>query len=242
MRPVALLLISMLFLACSAKKDANEIIDEAILQAGGDLFENTEIEFVFRDREYGYKKVNGNFEYVRIFKDSAGVVRDVLTNTGFTRQIDGITTKVADTMATKYSNSVNSVVYFALLPYGLNDPAVNKTYVGQSTIKDEVYHKIKVTFNQEGGGEDFRDIFIYWIGKDDYKVDYLAYSYETDGGGIRFREAYNERIVNGVHFADYVNYKPKDVINLEALDVAFEKGNLEMLSKIELTAIKVNPL
>ncbi|MEO0552016.1 MAG: DUF6503 family protein [Bacteroidota bacterium] len=242
MKHVALLLISMFFLACTTKEDANKIVNEAILQAGGDLFENTEIEFVFRDREYGYKKVGGNFEYVRIFKDSTNVVRDVLANTGFTRQIDGITTEVADTMATKYSNSVNSVVYFALLPYGLNDQAVNKIYVGQSTIKDEVYHKIKVTFNQEGGGEDFQDVFIYWVGEDDHKVDYLAYSYETDGGGIRFREAYNERVINGVRFVDYVNYKPKDIQDLEVLDQEFEKGNLEELSKIELTDIKVNRL
>ncbi|MGD1962144.1 MAG: DUF6503 family protein [Fulvivirga sp.] len=242
MKHVALLLISMFFLACTTKEDANKIVNEAILQAGGDLFENTEIEFVFRDREYGYKKVGGNFEYVRIFKNSTNVVRDVLANTGFTRQIDGITTEVADTMATKYSNSVNSVVYFALLPYGLNDQAVNKIYVGQSTIKDEVYHKIKVTFNQEGGGEDFQDVFIYWVGEDDHKVDYLAYSYETDGGGIRFREAYNERVINGVRFVDYVNYKPKDIQDLEVLDQEFEKGNLEELSKIELTDIKVNRL
>ncbi len=242
MKHFALLLISMFFLACTTKEDANKIVNEAILQAGGDLFENTEIEFVFRDREYGYKKVGGNFEYVRIFKDSTNVVRDVLANTGFTRQIDGITTEVADTMATKYSNSVNSVVYFALLPYGLNDQAVNKIYVGQSTIKDEVYHKIKVTFNQEGGGEDFQDVFIYWVGEDDHKVDYLAYSYETDGGGIRFREAYNERVINGVRFVDYVNYKPKDIQDLEVLDQEFEKGNLEELSKIELTDIKVNRL
>ena len=137
---------------------------------------------------------------------------------------------------------VNSVVYFALLPYGLNDQAVNKIYVGQSTIKDEVYHKIKVTFNQEGGGEDFQDVFIYWVGEDDHKVDYLAYSYETDGGGIRFREAYNERVINGVRFVDYVNYKPKDIQDLEVLDQEFEKGNLEELSKIELTDIKVNRL
>ena len=242
MKHFALLLISMFFLACTTKEDANKIVNEAILQAGGDLFENTEIEFVFRDREYGYKKVGGNFEYVRIFKDSTNVVRDVLANTGFTRQIDGITTEVADTMATKYSNSVNSVVYFALLPYGLNDQAVNKIYVGQSAIKDAVYHKIKVTFNQEGGGEDFQDVFIYWVGEDDHKVDYLAYSYETDGGGIRFREAYNERVINGVRFVDYVNYKPKDIQDLEVLDQEFEKGNLEELSKIELTDIKVNRL
>ena len=59
-----------------------------------------------------------------------------------------------------YSASVNSVHYFAVLPYGLDGKAVNKTYVNKVDIKGKSYHKIKVTFNEEGGGEDFEDVFM----------------------------------------------------------------------------------
>ncbi|MEM8566344.1 MAG: DUF6503 family protein [Bacteroidota bacterium] len=242
MKNINYMLLSVIFLACGSTPNVDEIVNNAIATSGGDLFEKTEIQFEFRDREYGYKKADGNFEYIRLFEDSSRAVRDILTNGGFTREVDGIITDVPDTMAIKYSNSVNSVIYFALLPYGLNDPAVNKSYLGPTTLDGKQYHKIKVTFNQKGGGEDYQDIFIYWIDVAENKVDYLAYSYETEGGGIRFRAAYNERFINGIRFVDYVNYKPQSDVVLEEIDNTFERGELEELSKIELTGIKVNKL
>jgi hypothetical protein len=144
-------------------------------------------------------------------------------------------------MAVKYTASVNTVHYFALLPYGLNDAAVNKSSLGEVTIKNKVYHKIKVTFSQEGGGEDYEDVFVYWIDAETFKADYIAYSYiEDDGVGIRFREAYNERMVNGLRFVDYNNYKSEDAtMDLLGLDKAFESGSLKLLSKIELENIVV---
>ncbi len=87
-----------------------------------------------------------------------------------------------------YSNSVNSVAYFALLPFRLNDAAVNKRYIGTSEIKGEPYFEIEVTFQQKGGGKDHDDVFIYWIHQQHFTMDYLAYSFIVDGGGTRFRK------------------------------------------------------
>lgn len=131
--------------------------------------------------------------------------------------------------------------YFSVLPYGLNDKAVNKTYLGKTKIKGKDYHKIKITFNEDGGGEDFDDVFIYWIDIQTFKVDYLAYSYsESNGMGLRFREAYNERFIDSIRFVDYNNYKPKyKVLVIEDLDIHFERGALELLSKIELKKLFV---
>lgn len=230
--------------ACdSDSKSGSEIIAEAVHYAGGDKLKGSSIEFKFRDKEYGaqYKK-NGEFEYVRLFKDSIGLIRDVLTNNDFYREVNGKKVELADTMANKYRNSVNSVIYFALLPMGLDQPSVLKEYLGEKEIKGKTYHKIKVTFKEAGGGEDFEDVFIYWVNKDDHKVDYMAYEYQTDGGGVRFREAYNERIVEGLRFVDYVNYKPSNNIDLETIDDAYLSGGLEEVSKIELEEVVVNPL
>ena len=226
----------------SSQESVQQVIDQTILIAGGANYDNTEVEFEFRDREYGYKKQNGQFEFVRLFKDSAKVVHDIFTNQGFTREIDGIPVDVVDSMARKYSNSINSVIYFALLPNGLNDPAVNKTYLGKKEIKGKTYHKIMITFDQAGGGDDFEDVFIYWINTTDQKIDYLAYEFHVDGGGIRFREAYNERYVGDIRFVDHINYKPSSELSLESVDDAYIKGELEELSKIELKKIKVNKL
>jgi len=243
MKTFAPILLICLLASCSADtENANDIINVAIATAGGDKLNNTEIEFIFRDKEYGAMHKDGSFEYVRLFKDSADLIRDVYTNNEFIREVNGEAVSVPDSMATKYSNSINSVIYFALLPIGLNDAAVIKAYMGSYTIGSQDYYKIKVTFTEEGGGTDYEDVFIYWVNKKTDEVDYLAYEYHTEGGGMRFREAYNERYVGGIRFVDYINYKPKSAINLDEIDQAFIDGNLEELSRIELQNIKVNAL
>lgn len=232
-----------LLASCSADtENAQDIVDVAVATAGGEKLNNTEIEFKFRDKEYGAKHKDGQFEYVRLFRDSADLIRDVYTNDGFVREVNGKTVNVLDSMATKYSNSINSVIYFALLPIGLNDAAVIKNYAGNKAIGSQEYHKIKVTFKEEGGGTDHEDVFMYWINKKTNEVDYLAYEYHTEGGGMRFREAYNERYVGGIRFVDYINYKPKNTVKLDAIDEAFIAGELEELSRIDLENIKVNAM
>lgn len=243
MNKFLLLFVSLvLFFSCEQDvKDANVIINKSIEVSGGNLFKNATIAFDFRDKHYKAIRNNWKFQLEREFKDSLNVIQDVLDNKGFKRFVNDTLVHVPDSMAVKYTASVNSVHYFSVLPFGLNDKAVNKTYLGNFKMKGKNYHKIKVTFNEEGGGEDFDDVFIYWVNTETFKVDYLAYSYaESDGVGLRFREAYNERFVNGIRLVDYNNYKPKDKnAFLENLDTILEEGKLELLSKIELENISV---
>lgn len=240
------LLLSFLLFNCNDNKteviDANKIIGESIQASGGHKIDTSVIEFNFRDINYKATRLGGKFKLERVFLDSIGEIRDVLSNNGLDRYINESFVNLPDSMATKYSASVNSVHYFAVLPYGLDGKAVNKTYVNKVDIKGKSYHKIKVTFNEEGGGEDFEDVFMYWVNTVTSKVDYLAYSYnEDDGKGLRFREAYNERYVKGIRFVDYNNYKPKDnTSKLEELDKQFIDNELELLSKIELKEVTVN--
>ena len=166
-----------------------------------------------------------------------------MVNSGLNRFVNDSLVEIEDKKRAAYAASVNSVIYFAFLPLSLNDAAVNKTYVGKVDMNEKTYHKIKVTFNAEGGGEDFEDIFFYWFDEEDYSLDYLAYSYNEDHGkGVRFREAYNVREVNDVVIQDYNNYKPKkeDGFILEHIDEAFLNGELELLSKIELDEVAIS--
>jgi hypothetical protein len=222
------------------KTDPQKIIDKAIETAGGDKYLHSTIEFDFRDRHYVAQREGGKFSYERIFKDSSKTIHDFVTNDGFKREINDTIAEVADTMKVRYTSSVNSVIYFALLPYALNDAAVIKEFLGESTIDQKEYYKIKITFQQEGGGEDFEDVFIYWIDKKEFTIGYMAYSYEeSDGVGLRFREAYNPRKVNGILFLDYINLKPKNKVQITELEELYLKGELEELSKIELLNIQV---
>ncbi|TYB72483.1 deoxyribose-phosphate aldolase [Bizionia algoritergicola] len=223
---------------------ANEIVKKAIKVAGGNKLDRSSYSFQFRDIQYHAARYNGYYSLIREFhKDSVGFVQDYIDNNGFERYIDEKQVMLADTTAAKLSASVNSVHYFAILPHGLNDAAVNKQLIGKVTIKDVPYYKIKVTFNEEGGGEDFEDEFIYWIQTKTFKVDYLAYSYqEEDGVGFRFREAFNERYVAGLRFVDYNNYKSEaEGVSVEDLDDLFEKQQLKLLSKIKLENIIEGP-
>lgn len=232
--------------AVEASYSAQEIIDRAIEAAGGDLYERAKIDFEFRNRLYRSFRDGGRYELERFTQDSSGVVtRDVLSNDGFLRFQEGEKLEVSDSMATRYSNSVNSVHYFAQLPYGLNAPAVQKALLGEDRIGGEAYYEIGITFQQEGGGTDFQDQFVYWVHQEDFTVDYLAYNYETDGGGVRFREAYNPRVVEGIRFVDYRNFKPEPEevsMDLTELDQWFTDERLKLLSTIETEAVQVRIL
>tara|TARA_B100000795_G_scaffold97287_1_gene71385 strand:+ start:102 stop:830 length:729 start_codon:yes stop_codon:yes gene_type:complete len=231
-----------LMISCKPlKKDftAQYIIDKSIINSGANKVSNAEITFKFRNKKYSAKRNNGRFILTRDF-DS---IKDVLSNSGFQRFVNKKEIKVTDLMASKYTNSVNSVHYFSALPYGLNDKAVQEKRLPSSTIKGKDYYKIEVTFSENGGGEDFEDVFIYWIGKEDFLVDYLAYSYHTNGGGKRFRALKEQITKNGIRFANYDNYKPiNKSISLINIDEAFEAEQLQKISEIILEDIKVDIL
>ncbi|APY07420.1 deoxyribose-phosphate aldolase [Winogradskyella sp. J14-2] len=244
-----LLLFGLMLFNCKEEKkaiqlSADEIVTKSIENAGGNLFENSVIRFNFRDKYYVARRDNGKFSLIRMFKDGNDSVFDLLTNSNFERFVNNNRVILNDSLEAKFSASVNSVHYFSVLPHGLNAEAVNKTLVGKEQIKEKNYYKIKVTFNADGGGEDYEDVFVYWFDKENFKVDYLAYSYnEEDGVGMRFREAFNERYIKNVRFVDYNNYKTEsNELRLFDFGKAFEENKLKLVSKIELKNIEVELL
>tara|TARA_R100001369_G_scaffold26921_1_gene48619 strand:+ start:15593 stop:16339 length:747 start_codon:yes stop_codon:yes gene_type:complete len=239
-----LILVTILLLAsCQEEKEqfsAEEIIDKTIAQAGGDNYKKATIEFMFRENKYKSVRSGGEFHLEREIKDSVKSYREVISNTGYQRFLDDSLVAVPDSMVVKYTSSINSVHYFAHLPYGLNDKAVNKKLVGDAEINGKAYYQLKVTFSQDGGGQDHHDEFLYWINKDDYTIDYLAYKFHINEGGLRFREAFNPRVIGGIRFVDYRNYSLEDFnTDLCGLDELFEEGKLELLSTIETEDIQV---
>jgi len=237
MKPIFTILSFLMFFQMNAQDlSVNEIINRSIKKHGGDKYQNAHYAYDFRKYHYEYHYVEGIFRYERHTKD--GKIKDILTNDGFKRMEDNKEVKLTEKKVRGYSNSVNSVHYFAYLPSYLNDGAVNKRLVGESTILGKDYYKVEVTFDQEGGGDDHDDIYMYWIDKADFTMDYLAYSYHVNGGGVRFRSAYNQRNVGGIVFQDYVNYKHDKDTPVADLDELFEKNELIELSKIVLENIK----
>ena len=69
--------------------------------------------FRFRDYDYIGIQDGGRYQYERLIETDTAWIRDVLTNDYFVRQINDDEVTIPDSMAFKYSNSVNSVLYFA---------------------------------------------------------------------------------------------------------------------------------
>lgn len=226
--------------SCETKSEAQKIVDQSIAAHGGKLFEKAKISFDFRERSYEIFKSPSRFEYVRQFSDSTGIIKDVLNNEGFKRTVNGESVELPEDRVKAFSNSVNSVAYFAFLPYGLNDAAVFKEYLGETNIDGKDYHLVKVTFSEDGGGEDHDDEFLYWFNKENSLIEYMAYSYHTDGGGVRFRKAIRQHEVDGLILLDYENYKPADKNTpVEDMEALYKAGELELLSEILLENVKV---
>ena len=219
---------------------AQQVIDKSIVAAGGNKIANSNISFVFRKRIYIAGRNNGSYSYERITRRGLETIKDVLSNDGFKRYKNSELVQVADSMVPRYSNSVNSVHYFSVLPFGLNDKAVSKKLLSDITIKGIDYYTVQVTFSEDGGGDDFDDVFLYWVQKSNFKLNYLAYKYSTGKGGMRFRDIKNESIVNGLRFVNYNNYKPKDPkMDFFKIGKAYNEGQLDKLSEILLENIKV---
>ena len=244
MKKYFLLLSLVALISCNDEPSASEadkIISRVIEKAGGEKYEKAEIEFTFRNNKYTSSRNNGQYEFTRTITDSTNTVYyDVLNNEGFKRYKGEEQVEISDSLSGIYSESVNSVHYFLQLPFGLNDDAVIKELVGQDTIAGQVYHEIKVTFRQQGGGADHEDVYMYWVNKEDLTIDYLAYRYFVNEGGIRFRKAVNPRTVNGIRFVDYENYKTEELSTpLKELDEMFQKGELIKVSQIENEILEV---
>lgn len=247
MRPFFLFFSLLLLISCNDQTSglsAEKIIDKAIEKAGGELYEKSRIEFSFRGRKYISTRNGGEFKLERFRRDSTGrEIHDILSNSGLTRYVNDSLVKVPDSLVKPVSNSVNSVHYFAELPYGLNAPAVNKKLLGPDRIKGKNYYEVKVTFDVQGGGSDHQDEYLYWINTNDFTVDYLAYNYNVNGGGVRFRKAFNPRKIGGLRFVDYKNYSYPDLsVPLESLDSLFLKGKLHFVSTIKTENVKVGRL
>ena len=220
-----------------------EVIDQAIIAHGQHLFENATLSFLFRDKQYSARRSDAEYIYTRSFKNGSALIEDMLINsTDFSRKKNDVSIEIEKEWAEKYSRSINSVLYFFQLPYLLNDLAVKKIDQGIKQIKGENYYQIKVSFQIENGGEDFEDEYLYWIDVNTFEIDYLAYNYITDGGGVRFRSAINKRRVNGLLVQDYINYAPLNKkIPLSSLITEFEKGALIERSRIINSDITLLP-
>lgn len=227
---------------------ATAVIDSARAAHGSSVLKRAVVTFDFRGDAYRIHQDGGQFHYRRAYTDSLGrFVTEGITNDGLYRVVEGDTVSLSPSERDAVETTVNSVTYFTLLPEPLGDSAVQPTNSGRDTIEGVPYHRVRVTFRQDGGGSDWQDVYMYWFHADTYMMDYFAYAYgqgPDEEPGTRFRKAYNIRRLHGVRVADYYNYTA-DTLTAEQLAQypdLLENGALELVSKIEIDSVQVRPL
>lgn len=213
----------------SKELTAQNVVDKAIEFSGTDAYKNSEISFDFRDFHFESEATCDGYKFSREKNDTL----DVLHNSDFKRSVSGNDIKLADSTAFKLSESINSVFYFMQLPMRLNDGAVIKKLKESQTFGDQSYHVVEVKFKKEGGGVDHEDVYMYWFNKDNFAMDYFAYSFNVNNEGVRFRATKKTQKIDGVRFVDYDNYKPESTdVDLETLLKDYHDGKLIKLSEI----------
>jgi len=220
-------------LAIEEQDKAVKIIEEAIDAHGGALYDQADYSFIFRKKEYRFTNNKDQFTYTVKTTNKGKQIEDFLINGQFERHVNQEKITLSQKNRNKYAEALNSVIYFATLPYKLKDKAVNKKFIETITIKGKSYNVVEITFDEEGGGKDHDDVFYYWVNQNDQKVDYLAYKYHVNGGGVRFRSAYNRRVIDGITFQDYVNWKAPVDTALKKLPALYEQNQLKELSNIK---------
>lgn len=223
---------------------AERIIQEAVKKHGGANYKEAAVNFRFRDKQYRTVIDEGRYRYTRQYKDSGGVqIQEVLTNDSVYRKVNGERAELDGETRQGIKGSLNAINYFFLLPYHLTDQQVSPTYIDSVQIEGEPYHKIRVTFDQAEQSNAHEDIYLYWFHTDHYTMDYLAYRFFVNGGGIRFRVANNVREKGGIRFQDYLNLAPKsDGADFMKIDSLYKEGELEKVSEINKDSIRVKAL
>ncbi|MBU0695483.1 MAG: hypothetical protein KKE39_03000 [Bacteroidetes bacterium] len=226
------------FTSCSSEHKADKIVNQSIAFYGMDKLDNKTMNFDFRQYHYQIQLKKGDYFYERTFTDdSLGKVKDQLSNHGFVREVNGLVVPQTEKDSLKYSQSVNSVAYFVLLPLKLNDPAVEKDYLKSVMVNGKSYDEIKVKFKKSQGGDHFDDTFYFWFDQVDHSMDFFAYS----EGGIRFRSVRTINKDGEIKIQDYDNLtsKPGETLPLEDYGKLFEEDRLIKLSEVAINNLKV---
>lgn len=228
-------------LVVAADSPPADSIERAIDAHGSRKLAHATVAFEFRGTRFEVERdASGVFRYTRRAVQGGRQVRDTLTNAGTTRHVDDAKVQLSADEASRIAESLNSVVYFAMLPFALQDPAVRSEELGLETIDGERYRRVRVSFVSESGGSDHDDVFIYWFHASQGTLDYLAYRYRRNGGGIRFRVAQNPRAVAGVRFQDYANYRPTSLdVELTSLPARHQRGELVPVSTVKTEKVCV---
>ena len=241
-------MLAVALLACASalgsppKVERLEIVDRAIEFHGGDAFESSTKRFRICSKSGCFavrsRIDGGRFEHTVEQPERGREVR--ITNDSVERWQDGEPVEVAGKDEQRWRDWVSQRVYFAFLPYALNDPSVYKQDLGLVDGEHGPLHLVKVSF-EPGTSTSASSEFLYWFEPDSGRMVQYAYSFD---GGVRLRRSFNERRVGGILVADSENWGVDGKgMSIDPLaDPAYVERELEHISTVTLEDVEIAPL
>ncbi len=223
-----------------AKMERLEIVDRAIGFHGGQTYSSSHTSLTICSKSGCFDlkaTVQGDIFGYEV-EDPKRRVRS--TNDAVVRFENGKSVELDAEAAQRNRDFVNARIYFAFLPYRLNDASVFKQDLGLEKWGDLYLHKVKVTF-AAGSSTDSGDAYLYWFDPATARLEQFAYSYGTgEGAGIRFRKLKNYRRIGGLLFFDQQNlgYEAPDV-GVDIITPAFVEDKMREVSNVVLSKIEV---
>ncbi len=222
------------------------IVDRAIEHHGGEIYRHSETRLDLCSKS-GCFHVVANLDGDRWAYTVSGRSGDSRlqvhsADDALTVRRDGAEEAVAANRERRHRDWAMARVYFCFLPFRLNDPGVFKHDLGLVDWDGRRLHKVKVTF-QAGSSTDAGDQYMYWFDHETARLEYFAYSYDDNGGGIRFRRAVRHRRVGGLLFFDQENLGVDGSgLSVDAIDAAYVRAAMRQVSTVRLEGIEVRAL
>jgi hypothetical protein len=231
----------------AAAQPGLEVVRRSIAHHGGELYDSSVVTMTMCSGTGCYdlsvESRGGVYRHRVAGPVSTGHRTVEATNDTVRHWRDGVEVEVADAAeAQRLRDWATARIYFAFLPYRLDDPSAMQRDLGLELWGERELRKVKVTF-RPGTSTDAQDEFLYWFDPETGRLEQFAYSYEGRPGGLRFRRLGNHRRVGGILFFDQENLGVEgDGLSLDQIDPAFVANRMRPVSQIRLEQIIVRPL
>jgi len=228
----------------AAGQDGLEIVRRSIEFHGGTAFESSLIEMKLCSGSGCYDLTvwsDGGLYRHRVAGPVRAGHRDVeVTNDTLRHWQDGVEVELTAADEQRLRDWAAARIYFALLPYRLNDPSVRQLDQGLEQWGERVLHRVKVTF-RAGSSTDAEDEFLYWFDPETARLEQFAYSFQGSPGGLRFRPLLNYRRVGGILFFDQENLGiDADGLSIDLVDPEYVERSMRPISTVRLEDITVS--
>ncbi len=222
------------------------IVEKAIEHHGGDLYRHSETELDVCSKSGCFHltaRVDGDrWAYTVAGKSGDSRRRVISAHDGLQVWKNGEIEAVEAGEEQRYRDWAMARVYFCFLPFRLGDESVYQRDLGLVDWDGRRLHKVKVTF-EPGTSSAAGDEYLYWFDPESARLEYFAYSYDDNGGGLRFRRAVRHRRIGGLLFFDQENHGADGLgLSVDEIDADYVRDSMRHVSTVRLDPIRVEPL